>query len=101
MPPRLALLAVALFIVEFFDAPTIANLFAFISIFLLCSSLNSVSPAPDQVAAFKRRIGDLVEREAVAFFKKYPAFGLRPVDHADRSLRRSQVHQTLQRLICG
>ena len=28
--------------------------------------------APDQVAAFKRRIGDLVEREAVAFFKKYP-----------------------------
>jgi hypothetical protein len=44
MPPRLALLAVALFIVEFFDAPTIANLFAFISIFLLCSSLNRVSP---------------------------------------------------------
>jgi hypothetical protein len=38
MPPRLALLAVALFIVEFFDAPTIASLFAFISIFLLCSS---------------------------------------------------------------
>jgi hypothetical protein len=38
MPPRLALLAAALFIVEFFDAPTIASLFAFISIFLLCSS---------------------------------------------------------------
>jgi hypothetical protein len=43
MPPRLALLAVALFIVEFFDAPTIANLFAFISIFLLCSSLKRLA----------------------------------------------------------
>ena len=28
--------------------------------------------APRQVAAFKRRISDLVEREAVAFFTKFP-----------------------------
>jgi hypothetical protein len=50
MPPRLALLAVALFIVEFFDAPTIANLFAFISIFF--AMFQSEQPSRQSWLAF-------------------------------------------------
>jgi hypothetical protein len=53
--------------------------------------------APDQVAAFKRRIGDLVEREAVAFFKKYPDCLFLVLDDAE-SLQRGKFFQELQLL---
>jgi hypothetical protein len=53
--------------------------------------------APDQVAAFKRRIGDLVEREAVAFFKKYPDDLFLVLDDAE-SLQRGKFFQDLQLL---
>jgi len=53
--------------------------------------------APDQVAAFKRRIGDLVEGEAVAFFKKYPDDLFLVLDDAE-SLQRVKFFQELQLL---
>ena len=53
--------------------------------------------APDQVAVFKRRIGDLVEREAAAFFKKYPDDLFLILDDAE-SLQRGKFFQELQLL---
>ena len=57
---------------------------------------SGIAPPPS-VAAFRRRIGDLVEREAIAFFGELPADLLLIIDD-EESLQRGKFRQELRLL---